>query len=343
MKGAGFSKRHTKKILAARSAGDDEGEHALDGRKRHMTMRLMSADDIHALYRVMGFISAAPGITPRPGMGSEWRLRHYAFTYQRTDVVTYREDGAIFVQGYGSTSTNIMLRHLLPDSVKVHCHTGWQETSHVWSRDILMLYPRNNPGYWWSNEAAGSKVYQLSNHNFMLTRGKYTYELVNPERVTKPWVRISVNKPIARDILASTRYREFMTWARMYIHMERSTKPERLKYDLSRNVNSDTPPIDAEQVKFYLSDSEYWPGLVALKEYHPYTPSSGWGRTRNWREAIESDSAYLGRLHADRLARGLRVALYSDNTAVLDRASLPFVRNLKQAQSALASEARWED
>jgi hypothetical protein len=347
----GFTKSHSRELsdIAGRAQGSEaNAEHALDGKKRHLTLRLMGNYYLDDLYRECGLTQEQA----RPLK----ELRHYAFKYHSTDLIVWREDNSIIFRKYASASSNIFANRFTPDGVMSHFSLTTWSSSNVWGNNLVMCDdPYDGPlpfryghqytsRYYWDDTPR--RIYKIKGRMIILTPDKdNTYFPAYPELHTQPWDDISINKPLARSILQASNYHDFMRWALVYASMRVSER--KLDY---RTRWHKTPPqhgmlteLSDLQLLTALNDQSLWPTLIDHEYYHPTPPSDAWGGVARdlFHERAKADPLYLCQRHAEGLGKALRLALYNATPGVVEaiqQASLP---SLDYAKAMTLRCGRW--
>lgn len=300
----GFTQRHTRELRGPDA--DPHDSRALDGKRKHVTIRLMSPEEVSELYSA-------------PWPCAEADLAHIACRLHRTDVVIYREDDAVRFERYPSVSTNKFVDYLVPNHVNVHfaLTTSNSRTSPFYHNliqcDNLTLGEGSmDNARWWTS--TDKRVYRMKGGTIWLkpdATGQYVP--LDPDRDIEPWVVPVIDTKLARAALKATNYREFMDYARAVIQMER------LRYT---SAGRSFPGSDATLLRD-LADQSHWMELVRDPAYWSVEPErwgSGWkhARYKQYHEGLRTlGQGMLTRGHASRLEKALRRAVYRTTPGVL--------------------------
>lgn len=340
----GFSKRHAEQLVNLGAAGAHH-ERALDGRKRHMTLRLLTRSEINDLY------------APKRLDVSVLQLKHIAFRLHRTDVVVWREDDACIIHRYGSTSTNIFASLLTPVGVHSHFSLGGACGSNPYSHDLVVcdtfVESDSASYYYWGDN---KRVYRMKGSRMILGRrpseastadsgsapsGEQELGLTREwspldEDQIEPWMVPVIDRKLARLALAKTRYHEFIHWASAYVALEYGRNDidyHRASYGRGRHITYEEMLEALEQ-----GPTQGWRELVTIRYYWPAEPSSAWvdyqqKNALRYRWAYDPKSFIPS--HIDRLGHALRLACYRGSPGTLEERPTPFLGSLRELSNVL--------
>ena len=307
---------------------DPHAEYRLEAtRKRHMNIRLMSERDLTSLYEeAYGAKKAWGGVETTPRSQAEYRAnheqRHIALRLYNTDVVVYREDGAVFYDPYVSNSTNAFVSQCNPSGIEtryepramlVICAPA--EASPDWS------YEDRAPYYAWK---ATHRVYRVASKRRVgfkrdAARGATWWPLEGTGY--DPWDVSRVDRKLANAALKAERFHDFDLWAMGRLQMTRKSLNYGLKHiHLKDFIQADkTEPRDHEIMDMLRAGHAGWESLARQPWFWPdITQSVGYGSGSHWRrqayklleERIKNDPKYICILHARRLSERVRMAVY---------------------------------
>ena len=281
-------------------------ERALDGKKRHMSVRRLHRATVNNIYSNY----------KRLIHEDERKMDHIAFTLHSTDVVTWREDDAVIIRSYGSLSTNIFASLLTPYTVCPSFELGRGMGARLSNKDHVVTWPleMGDRVYRWDSNTP-KRIY-LMKRGFMLLRPTTVREdngteSSNPQTFYVPDdedvemfddVRVQPDK--AAQARRKHKLTEFGQFLRAYIHMRLENKSLNYawQYDNPRVYKLST----ADWVVL-LADPVMWPTVVENTHYWPSAyAAEGWGRYRR-----DYTPAERGAIHVDELIAAAKHAAYT--------------------------------
>lgn len=293
------------------------------------SLRELDANDKADTYRLLD--------RPMPeGVAS---MRHLAFRLYNTDVVTYREDGAVIVKRYPSQATNAFANRLEPRYLAFHFatdnHNTWRPvsgTTNPWRFNTIMCDNVGGPtdgAKWWTTDQ--KRVYRIRRDSAVLVQDKQGNFYPEDERDIAPWMVPTLDKPRATRALKATEYHAFMDWARA---------TAMLTYTRQSYGKGDKVYRDDDSLLICLADQKRWPALLSDATYWPTEPPSGSGFAavglRRFTEAVKADRrGFYIRNHVRALGLALRGAVYRTRPGTLRVVPTPALANMQAVASCL--------
>lgn len=295
------------------------------------SLRELNADDKAGVYRLLD----------RPMPEGVAAMRHLAFRLYDTDVVTYREDGAVIITRYPSKTTNAFADQLKPRHLNIHfavdSHRSWrslEETTNPWRHDVVMCYDVSAPtdgAKWWSSDQR--RVYRMRRSCAVFVQDERGSFYPEAESDIDPWMVPTLDKRKAHRALKAADYHAFMDWARA---------TAMLTYTRASYKHGDHPDYPDEIMLRCLADQKRWSELLSDANYWPVEPEGGPGfadfAVHRFTKAVEVDRrGFLVRSHMEALGRALRGAVYRMSPGTLQVVPTPALASMRHVEACLKS------